>query len=341
MPDTLERMMFGFIESQTLFVGDKIKLFDYLEEKGPSNCENISRALNLPSSSLERLLIVATCINLLEKRNQNYQLKSEWTPFLSRKSDQYCGEKFSHYWKTSYKIFDHLKTALEENKPQWDKIDKQESSNSALVNVYADFIYLNDTSTREFLETMWASGYRDSVELCEKFTFDNYKNLIDLGGATGSFSIAALHANKDLNAIIMDCVDIKPYAEKKFHEHNMLDRINFHPGDMFKDNLPTGDMYSIGYVLSDWPEQDCLSLIQKIYDSLPSKGLIVILEKFFNEDKTGPYLTAMLNLTMLLEMHGSHRTTSEYMDWLKAVGFTNCQTIYSSGEKHMIIAQKK
>lgn len=340
MPLMLEKMMFGFAESQVLFVCNELNLFDYLIDKGASSPRQISEDLGLPESSLERLLICAQCIKLLEKDNNNYKINPEWIPFLSNKSKDYCGEKFTHYFKTSYKIFDFLLPAIHENKTQWSKIGKKNILTDDLNSVYTDFIFSNEKSTAEFLSTMWASGYNDSIDLCEKFSFSDFRKLIDLGGATGSFAVAALQNNPDLTAIIMDYKQVKPYAEEKFTELNVNARVNFYAGDIFKDELPIGDIYSIGYLLSDWPESMCISLIQKVYEKLPKNGLIVILEKLFDDDKSGPYLTAMLNLTMLLEMHGKHRTAPEYLDWLHNVGFRDSQVIYSSGEKHMIIGVK-
>jgi hypothetical protein len=341
MPLMLEKMMFGFIESQVLFVFDELKLFDYLIDQGSASLKQISEHIGLPESSLERLLICAHCIDLIKNENNIYKVNPELTSFLSGKSDNYCGGKFTHYFKTSYKIFNFLLPALKENKPQWSRIGENDNLSHDLNSVYRDFIFSDEKSTAEFLSTMWASGYKDSLDLCKKFSFSGYKNIIDLGGATGSFAIAALQNNPDLTAVIMDYKQVKPYAEEKLTELNLKTRANFFAGDIFKDEFPKGDIYSIGYLLSDWPESLCVSLIQKAYEKLTDNGLIVILEKLFADDKSGPYLTAMLNLTMLLEMHGKHRTRSEYLTWLHNAGFSDCRVIYSSGEKHMIIGVKK
>lgn len=341
MPLMLERMMFGFVESQVLFVCNELKLFDCMIDMGPSSLEQISQNLELPASSLERLLICAHCINLLEKEGDQYKVNPEWVPFLARDSDHYCGDKFTHYFKTSYKIFDYLLPGVQENKPQWERMGKNELTNNNINAVYDDFIYADEKSTQDFLTTMWASGYMDSIDLCKKFSFAGCEKLIDLGGATGSFAIAAIQKNPELQAVIMDYPQVKPYAEQKIAEYHLQSRAKFYEGDIFKDSIPAGDVYSIGYLLSDWPEAMCISLIKKVYNSLPDSGLIVILEKLFADDKSGPYLTAMLNLTMLLEMHGQHRSASEYLAMLEGVGFRDCQVIYSNGEKHMIIGVKK
>ena len=46
------------------------------------------------------------------------------------------------------------------------------------------------------------------------------------------------------------------------------------------------------------------------------------------------------NLIMLLEMRGRHRTYTEYIGWLQNAGFSNIETVYSGGEKNMIIGKK-
>src|SRR5690606_13968335 len=52
------------------------------------------------------------------------------------------------------------------------------------------------------------------------------------------------------------------------------------------------------------------------------------------------YLTAMLNLTMLLEMYGTLRSAADYHDWLRQTGFSDIKVIRSAGEKHMIVGKK-
>lgn len=334
--EIIERMMFGFIESQTLFVCHRFRLFDYLSEHGPSRCEDIATELRLPDESLERLLIAAACTGLLDKQDDRYQVPAALAPYLVAASEFYMGGRFSHYANVSYKMFGYLEQAVREDRPQWHQVN----DGSAVECLYSDLVYADDDATREFLETMWSSGYADSLELCEKLSFSGYERLVDLGGATGSFAISALHKNPQLRAVVMDLPPVEHHALQAFADHRCGDRASFQRGDIFKDPLPEGDIYAIGYVLSDWPEDQCLALIGKVQAALPTGGLIVILEKFFNRQKTGPFLTGMLNLTMLLEMEGKHRSAHEYHVWLEDVGFTDIVTVYSSGEKHMVVGTR-
>jgi len=333
---TIERLMFGFVASQTLFVCHRLKVFDHLDEHGPSACRKIAASIGVPEGSLERLLISAVCLGLLEKEGPCYRLHAPFAPYLASKGEKYLGGKFSHYSNASYPLYAHLEDAVRENRQQWHRV----SGRKAVGCIYSDFVYADGAATREFLETMWASGYADSLDLCAQHSFAGSGRLVDLGGATGSFAIAALQKNPGLTAIVMDLPPVEPHAKRAFIDNGCQQRAGFHAGDMFQDALPAGDIYVIGYVLSDWPEERCLGLIRRVWDALPLGGLIVILEKFFNNDKTGPFLTGMLNLTMLLEMQGQHRSVDEYADWLENAGFSEMTAVYSSGEKHMLVARK-
>jgi hypothetical protein len=328
----IERMMFGFIESQTLFVCHRLKVFDHLGEHGAARCEEIAASLRLPADSLERLLISATSTGLLEKQDGRYRVPALLAPYLVATSERYVGGRFSHYANVSYGMFAHLEQAVREDRPQW----HHGRDTGQVQNVYTDLVYADADATRDFLETMWSSGFTDSLDLCERISFEGYQRLVDLGGATGSFAIAALLKNPRLSAVVMDLPPVEQAAIRTFAAHGCSDRASFHRGDMFEDPLPAGDLYVIGYVLSDWPEEQCLALIRKAHAALPPGGRIVILEKLFDADKTGPFLTAMLNVTMLVEMTGKHRSGDEYRRWLEDAGFGNVSTVHSAGEKHMV-----
>lgn len=332
----VERLMFGFVGSQALFACHRLGLFDHLDEHGPSSCPDIAAALGLPAQALERLLIGAACLGLVGKEGASYFLPASLASCLASRGPDYLGDRFAHYHQVSYPLFGGLEAAVREDRPQWGRLGLSGGGD----DLYADFVYAHPQATREFLDTMWASGYADSVDLCARHSFADARALVDLGGATGSFAIAALQANPELRAVVMDLAPVEPHAIAAFAAHGCAGRARFHEGDMFEDPLPPGDLYAIGYVLSDWEDARCTALIAAVHAALPPGGRIAILEKFFDEDKTGPFLTAMLNLVMLLEMKGRHRTASEYAGWLERAGFRGVTLVRSRGEKHMLVASK-
>lgn len=334
VPAEIKQAMYGFIMSHVLFVGDEIGIFDRIANKQACTLEELSEFVEIDSSVLERFILAAVSMGLIERKDEVYKIPEHLCPFLKKGSSEYYGEAFSHFREASTHIFHYLKNALKENQPQWKQIFSNEN--------YSPFdeLYEDPKRLENFLSSMWGIGYTSAKELVQKYPLERHSLLVDVGGGNGSFAIAAIENCSTLNAIVFDLPSVQEYLEKKCDEHQVSERLTFVAGDFFKDELPKGDLYSLGYILSDWNREDGTALLKKIYHLLPEGGSVLILEKLFNEDKNGPLETAMMNLTMLLETWGKHYSGSEYISWLQEIGFQNCQVIHSSGEKHMVVGIK-
>lgn len=335
IPKEIQQAMYGFMMSHVLFTADELGVFDYIAQGKGSTSADLGQLTGINPDTLERLLLGAASMGLLTRKKETYVIPDHLEPFLAKSSPNYCGGAFSHFREISTKTFLFLKNGLEEDKPQWSKVLDKGEDYSPFTELYNDQKRLEN-----FLSSMWGLGYEPAKELVKQYPLNQHKMLVDVGGATGSFSISALEAYPSLKAIVFDLPAVGQCLKNKAIEHGVSDRLTFVQGDFFKDELPEGDVYVLGYILSDWNRKDGTRLLKKIYDRLPKGGLVLVLEKLFDEDKNGPIETAMMNLGMLLETWGKHYSGSEYMDWLEEIGFHNCQIFRSSGEKHMVIGIK-
>ncbi|MDP3705158.1 MAG: methyltransferase [Legionellaceae bacterium] len=337
-PQIIERAMYGFMLSQILFTGDELGIFNVFSDGKHHSAEEVAHTTQTNAYAIECLLLAAVANGLLEKREQHYALPHELIPFLALDSEHYCGGRFPHYRDSTTKTFQFLKQSMLDGKPQINRLVGETSGNPK--DIFKN-IYAKHSSTSAFLGSMWGLGFAPATELMQQYTLDQYTHLVDLGGATGSFAIAALQANPHLHATIYDLPEVEPFFNEKRGEYGLVERMKFEAGDFFSNDIPSGDIYVLGYILSDWSTETGTELLTKLYNKLPTNGLVIILEKLFNDDKTGPIQTAMMNLAMLLETEGQHRSLKEYTCWLNNIGFERVKCLYSSGEKHMIIGQKK
>jgi acetylserotonin N-methyltransferase len=160
-------------------------------------------------------------------------------------------------------------------------------------------------------------------------SFDNFrpfKIFCDIGGATGCLAISACEVNSYLQAIIFDLPRIEKHAMRYINQtsSNIRSRIRFQSGDFFVDPFPQADLFGLGRILHDWNDEQCQQLLNKIYQTLPDKnGAVLIAEKLFNDDKTGPMDVNMQDINMLLVTTGRERTLAEYIDMLEKIGFKN------------------
>jgi len=175
---------------------------------------------------------------------------------------------------------------------------------------------------REFLMAMHGYGLISSPHVVAAFDLGRFRRLVDLGGATGHLAIAACQRYPAMKALVLDLPEACPLAREIVGASPAADRIKVVPGDFFADALPAADLYAVGRILHDWTEAKVLSLLDRIFNRLPSGGALLIAEKLIDEDRTGPRWAQMQNLGMLLYTEGKERTLSEYKTLLHRAGFS-------------------
>jgi hypothetical protein len=333
---TFEKALYGFMASYVLFTVEELGVFDQLINGKRYSAKELAEFSGCDPRAMERLLLGATAVGLLDRDDGGYNLPEDLRPLFNPRNPAYVGGCFGHYRDITTKLFPFLPEAIRENKPQWSRFLPEEDGNDLFARIYSD---PNDTAV--FLESMWGLGYTPARQILAKFTLSDFNLLVDVGGASGSFAIAAVEANPSLRATVFDLEVVEPAFNTKISLHQVADRMSFVPGDMFRDAIPSADVYSLGYILSDWSYEQGTMLLEKIYKALPGGGAVLILEKLFDEDKRGPLSTAMMNLVMLLETYGEHHSVREYFEWLQTIGFCNCEIVRSEGEKHMIVGYKQ
>jgi len=111
-------------------------------------------------------------------------------------------------------------------------------------------------------------------------------------------------------------------------------------GDFFVDPLPPADIYGLGRILHDWPEEKIAKLLTKMCDGLPPGGGVLIMEKLIHEDRRGPVWALMQSLNMLTLMEGKERTLSEYETLFRRAGFSEVYGSRNSTPLDAVLALK-
>jgi ubiquinone/menaquinone biosynthesis C-methylase UbiE len=335
LPSVLENALYGHMVSHCMFSAAELGVFEQLAA-GPRSCAELAKALGIEEKSLQRLVRGLEAAGILDRDGDCRSVRPELLPFLDPASDRYRGGLFPYFQKQTAKLFPHLTSAVRENQPQWSRIESQAEDGDAFASIYA-----NPTRLRSFADCMWNLGWEDENELLGKLDLSARHRLVDVGGCAGSFAIAALRRFPNLHAVVFDRAEVKEVCYERRARFALEARLEFVAGNFFEDALPTGDLFSLGYILSDWTHEAGTELLRKIARTLEPGGELVVLEKLFDDDKRGPLPTAMMNLCMLLEQFGEHRTAGEYTEWLEQTGFSGARVVRSSGEKHAVVATKK
>ncbi len=123
-------------------------------------------------------------------------------------------------------------------------------------------------------------------------------------------------------------------------KYGVADRISTQSADFFTDPYPDADLHFYGMIFHDWPPERCRFFARKSFDSLPAGGRIVVHEMLFNDDRTGPFPVAAVNVDMLVAMPGQQYSGREISAMLKTAGFGKIQVKRTFGYWSVVIGVK-
>ncbi|RKZ55751.1 MAG: hypothetical protein DRR08_23415 [Candidatus Parabeggiatoa sp. nov. 2] len=100
---------------------------------------------------------------------------------------------------------------------------------------------------------------------------------LDLGGGTGSYSIALCQANPQLKAVLIDQKEPLEMARRLVDESKLSDRITLIEGDMNTVELDNDyDVVLISGVVLIVAEEMCLRVFRRAYNALCPGGLFIV-----------------------------------------------------------------
>lgn len=155
------------------------------------------------------------------------------------------------------------------------------------------------------------------------------KELIDVGGGSGTYMQAFLEASPAMRATLYDRPSVIDMARRRLAATGLLDRITLVAGDFYKDELPPGhDLALLSAIIhQNSPEQN-LALYRKTLSALQPGGRLVIRDHVMNRDHTQPAGGALFAVNMLVSSPGGGTYSfDEIRETLTAAGYADIRLL--------------
>jgi len=168
------------------------------------------------------------------------------------------------------------------------------------------------------------------MEALQPLRFDR---LLDIGGASGTWTMAFLRAAPQAKATLFDLPDVIPMARRRLTEAGLADRVTLVPGDFYRDPLPGGcDLAWISAIVHQNSREQNRELIAKVQAALAPGGTVLIRDIVMDASHVHPAAGAMFAINMLVSTPlGGTYTFEELRDDLAASGFAEA-TLLRRGE---------
>jgi acetylserotonin O-methyltransferase len=304
----------AFRRSKAMFTAVSLGIFDHLTD-GPKTALSLAGLTGTGSEALERLLDACVALGLLRKQEALYSNLPVAQAYLSRSSPSTLSGYVLYSNRALYPLWENLEDAIREGSNRWEQTF---GSQGAIF----DHFFESEEAKRDFLAGMHGFGLLSSPLVAAAFDLSPFHRLVDLGGASGHLAIEICRNYPDVRAVVFDLPGVVEVAQEYIARSGMADRIEVTAGDFFQDGLPEADLFSVGRILHDWPEEKIHQLLRKIHHRLPAQGALLIAERLLDEDKTGPLTALLQSLSMLVCAEGKERSLAEYEAILREAGFT-------------------
>ena len=194
-----------------------------------------------------------------------------------------------------------------------------------------------------FIGAMHAIGQELAAEIAGAYDLSPYKKLLDIGGASGTYTMAFLRKNPAMRAVIFDFAPVLALAKKRLTAEGFLDRVELAAGDFYLDELPGGcDLALLSAIIHQNSPAQNVELYKKIHRALEPGGVVLIRDHIMDESRTQPPAGAMFALNMLVNTSGGDTYTfAEVKETLEAAGFGEVKQVRAGERMDCLVEGRK
>src|SRR5258708_39833567 len=99
---------------------------------------------------------------------------------------------------------------------------------------------------------MNAGSLRAAQAIAIKFPWADYQTAADIGAAQGCLAVQVARAHRHIAITGFDLPELRAAFEAYALENDVSARVQFRPGNFFRDDLPEADVLVFGRVLHNW-----------------------------------------------------------------------------------------
>jgi len=328
-------LMSGFVYSQVLLACVRLKLFAQLQQ-APATLAELAQRCQLPEAALQRLLLSAVSLRLLEHRSrQRFGLGPLGMPIAAHEGIRAMVEHNNLLYRDLCEPTTFLQDA-------W-------SGQMAAYWPYAhapnaEAARQSDASQVERYSALMAASQTFVLdEVLGTFDFTPYACVLDVGAGRGRLAAALAQRHPQLRLQLFDLPPVLALARAHHAALGLQAELQYHPGSFFDDPLPRGaELVTLVRVAHDHPDAKVTQLLRAIFDALPVGGTLLLAEPMAEEPLERQTGDAYFHFYLLAMGAGRLRTPSALAALLRAAGFVHVELLPNAMPIHtrLMVARK-
>lgn len=318
-------MGWSFQSACILTAAAELDLFSALDGR-PTDAESLAGELGCDIRATTVLLDALVSLDLLSKRDAEYSLDAGLAELLSESSP-----------KNVLAMLRHLGVCLR----RWAQLGRVVRSGEPAQRVAG---ILDQAGEREaFIAAMNDFSAGVAAEVVARLQPLEFSHLLDVGGASGTWTIEFLKTTAEARGTIFDLPAVIPMAKERMTRAGLIDRVDLVVGDFCEDDLPAGaDLAWLGAIAHQNSRQQNRDLFGKVHTALSDSGQVVIRDVVMDPSGTTPVRGALFAINMLVATAGGGTySLDEYTEDLESAGFGDVTLVHRDEFMNSLIRAKK
>ena len=292
----------GFMAAKHLFAANELGLFEALADS-PAALSALAARTGLPHRAARISADAMVALGLLEHDGDLYRNTPVTATFLAGNGPADL-RPFLKFWdRISYPAWTALAEALASGPPQ--QIFDLDAEGQAIASAGIEAILAGPSRTLP--EIIQLTGRR----------------MLDIGGGTGSWSIAAAQRHADVRATVLDLPAVAAMASGRVADAGLADRIDVLAADVLADALPVGyDTFLMANLVHYFSPETNRDLLRRIRAVAPANARLLLADFWTDPTHTEPVHAALMAGEFAVHLRdGDVYSVAEARAWLGETGW--------------------
>ncbi len=320
-PEPIMRLASGFMAAKHLFAANDLGIFEALADS-PTTIDGLAARTGLTRRAARISADAMVALGLLAREGDTYRNADVAAAFLSGRGPADL-RPFLRFWdKISY--------------PAWSELAE------ALARGPSKEIFALDDELQEVasagIEAILAGP---AAALPKTFDFSRHRRLLDVGGGTGSWSIAVAQAYPHLEAAVFELSTTADIARNRIATAGLTPRIRVVVGDAMAGALPPGyDVFLLANLMHYYSPDENRALLRRVRSAAEPGSSLLLADFWTDPTHTQPVQAALMAGEFAVHLrNGDVYSVEELRGWLNETGWRFMQHAPLAGPQSLVVAE--
>ena len=321
IPAAIMQLASGFMAAKHLFAANELGLFEALADS-PANLDALAARTGLTRRAARISADAMVALGLLEVQDGIYRNSKTAARFLAGPGPGDL-RPFLRFWdKISYPAWTRLAETLASGPPR-------------------EMFELDDELQHIASAGIEAILAGPATTLPEAFDFGPHKRLLDIGGGTGSWSIAIAKRHQNIRASILELPTVTELASSRVADAGLGHRITVITGDAMVGELPAGhDVFLLANLIHYWSAEQNQELLQRVRRAAQPGSALLLADFWTNAAHTEPLQAALMAGEFAAHLrNGDVYSVEQVHEWLDRTGWRFADHRPLAGPQSLIVAK--